>query len=132
MAQQITICSCFFPKLIGFTAAFANGKRNGTVRISLFYGADDSCQICVAVDKIFTTLQNKGSKAQGVALLTAGKDLFFGQAVANSFCVAASYSTVITVISAVIGEFYQPANIDFIAENSLSSLLVQSEPALYG
>ena len=49
--------------------------------------------------------------------------MFFGQAVANSFCVAASYSTVITVISAVIGEFDQPANIDFIAENSLSSLL---------
>ena len=123
VAQQITVCACFFPKLIGFTAAFANGKCNGTVRISLFYGADDSCQICVAVDKIFATLQNKGPKAQGVTLLTAGKDLFFGQAVANSFCVAASYSAVITVISAVIGEFDQPANIDFIAENSLSSLL---------
>ena len=107
-----------FSKADSFTSAFADGKCNGTVRISLFYGADDSCQICVAVDKIFATLQNKGPKAQGVTLLTAGKDLFFGQAVANSFCVAASYSAVITVISAVIGEFDQPANIDFMPKTA--------------
>ena len=115
MAQQITVGACIKVCLVAGTAFFADGQRNGTVGMLLANGADDSADFVVCIICIFAALQHESAKAEPIAFGATGQDFLLRQTVAFREAVAGADTAVVAVVFAVIGEFNQSADIDFVA-----------------
>ena len=103
MAEQVAICACVKKSLVAFPAPLADGKRDGTVGISAFYGRDQGAQPLIVPVGILAALQNEGAKAQCVAGSAAGENLFLVQSVSVDVFAAIADTAVETVVFAVIG-----------------------------
>ena len=77
--------------------------------------ADDSADFVICIIRILTTLQHEGTEAEPIAFSAAGQDFLLRQTVAFRKAVACADTAVVAVVFAVIGEFNQSADIDFVA-----------------
>ena len=118
MTQQITVGAGVIKSPVAFVRTLSDRKSEGTVRVAVFYGPDDIREYFVGIVTVLAALQHEGTEAEPVALVAAGKDLLFRQAVAGSILVASPYPAVIAVVSAVISELYKPPQIDVSCRNA--------------
>src|SRR5699024_7323468 len=108
MAEKIPVRPCFFKGFIAFSFFFSNGQGNGTVRKFFPDLIHQFCDPLVIVIGILPSLEYKGAESQTVSRPAAFQDLSLGKPVSGSLFVAFPDAAVVTVISAVIGKFYQP------------------------
>ena len=114
MTQKIPVCSGLSESSVTLHRAFPYGQGHSTLRIFLFYSADDPLHPFVVVIRIFPSLQYKGPESQLIAIFTAGKDFLFCQPVALRIPVAPANTAVIAVIFTVIGKLNKTSGINFI------------------
>ena len=112
LPQKIAVRPGFFISQIGLPALLPDGKRYGAVRIFLPDRPHNPADPLVRIVHVFAALQDKGPKSQRVPLLAAAQDLLVAEPVALRFAVAPANAAVPTVIPAVVGELYEPAQID--------------------
>ena len=115
VAQQVAVGACIEISLIAGTAFFADGQRNRAVGMLPADGADERTDFVICIIKVLAALQHEGAKAQFVAFSAAGKNFLLRKAIALGKAVACTDTAVVAVVFAVIGEFYQPADIDLVA-----------------
>ena len=60
-------------------------------------------------------MEYKCPEPQFITLITAGKDVLFGEPVALRVCIAFANAAVIAVVLTVIGKFDQPTDIDIVS-----------------
>ena len=63
--------------LVAFAALFADGKRNGAVRVLRMDGRDNLADEVICVERVLAALQNERAKAEVVPLRAAGENLLF-------------------------------------------------------
>ena len=107
--QQIPVCPGLKIHLITLFFTLSHREGHGTVRM---YGLDcfyDMAQIQIRIMGIFPTLQHKSAIPQFVTFFCTLQDVFLGQAISLSLCIAFSDTTVVAIIPAVICKFDQAA-----------------------
>ena len=88
------------------------GKGDGAVRMLTFDRAHQMLNPFWSVKRVLPALQYEGAKTKLIALFAAAKNLLFGQPVTAGIWVGTADAAVIAVISAVVGELDQTADVD--------------------
>ena len=111
MTQKIAVCARIKILPVAFAALFADGKRNGAVRVLRMDGRDDLADEIIRVKRVLAALQNERAKAEVVPLRAAGKNLLFRQTVSRHVSVIPTDATIVTVIFAVIRKLNESAHV---------------------
>lgn len=93
----------------------SHGKGDGAVRMLTFDRAHQMLNPFWSVKRVLPALQYEGAKTKLIALFAAAKNLLFGQPVTAGIWVGTADAAVIAVISAVVSELDQTADVDICA-----------------
>ena len=77
-------------------------------------------KISIGVKAVFTALEHKGTKAQVVSVIAAGKYFFFTQTVSFAQLITFSYSAVKTVVFTYITYFNKASDVKCVSVNFFS------------
>ena len=77
--EKIPVCTCIEKGFIVLTAFLAKGQCHRTIRVTLFYLADDTTEHFSVIESVLPALKHKGTETIAVALATALQDLLGGK-----------------------------------------------------
>lgn len=117
--QKITVSSRIEKCLVARFFPFSHRKGDGAVREVFADLPDEIYQPVLGEGCILAALEHEGAETKGMPFLAAGEDGILVEAVAAGVPVAPSDAAVEAVISAVVGEFDKPPQIDVLAIISL-------------
>ena len=103
--QKETVSPGFIQLLVAFRGAFPDRESDGAVWPAFSHRRNNIRQSFIREPAVFSALKHKGAETKDIALLTAGKDILFCQAVALCVRIALSYTAVVAVIFTVICKF---------------------------
>ena len=124
VAEKVSVCSGLKEPSVTLSGKFPDGKSDRAVRKTLPDSGDDICHPVFREPSVLAALEDKGAEAETVSVFAAGKNLIFGQSVADRVFIAFAYAAVIAVVPAVVGKFDQPPDIDVLS--------VVTDPGLSG
>jgi len=101
--------------LEAFARQFSDRQRDCAVRPGGMDLGNDLRHPVLVKPAVLPALQDEGAESQIVSALAAGEDLLFCEAVADRVLITSAYAAVEAVVSAVIGKFDQPADIDIMS-----------------
>ena len=120
--QQITIRTGIEKCLITRPLLLPDGKRYGTIRITLFDGRNQITDAIIRKITILAALQHKSPKSQFISVVATGKNFLLRQPIAIRLRIAPSDSAVQAVILTIICELDQPTDKHLLAVHRVRDL----------
>ena len=102
MPEKKTICPGLSEKTIGGKRPFPDGQRHGAVRPGRLDASQKIREPFIREPGILSSLKNKRTESQPVAMLAAFQDLFGRKPVAFSQGIAGPYAAIAAVLTADI------------------------------